>query len=82
MSLLSRRTAALISICVLSAGLSEPASAAVGRTAATYNVSQSGEAVYSVPIFTPPGINGITPHLALAYQHGSTNTLLGVGWGS
>lgn len=55
--------------------------AAAGRTPGSPNVSDTGEASYAVPIFTPPGTNGMTPGLALVYGHRSSNTSLGAGWG-
>ncbi len=54
--------------------------AAVGRTPGAANVSDSGEASYSIPIFAPPGTHGMTPQLALVYGHRSGSTLLGAGW--
>ena len=54
--------------------------AAAGRTPTSWDVSNTGEAAYSIPIFTPPGTNRMTPRLAFVYGHRSENTLLGVGW--
>jgi RHS repeat-associated protein len=54
--------------------------AAVGRTPGSADVSQSGEATYSIPIFAPPGTHGMTPKMALVYNHRSSSTLLGAGW--
>ena len=56
------------------------AHAAPGRTAATYEVSSTGEASYSIPIAVPPGTAGLTPQLALTYGHRSGTSLAGVGW--
>lgn len=53
----------------------------LGDTPATFDVSPSGEAQYSVPLWVSPGRAGIQPSLALAYSSGSGNGLLGVGWG-
>ncbi len=55
--------------------------AAPGRTVGVGEVSTSGEATYSIPIVVPPGINGLTPDLALAYGHRQKESLAGVGWG-
>lgn len=56
------------------------AATAVGHTRGAANVSDSGEASYSIPIFTPPGAHGMKPQLAIAYRHRSGSTLLGAGW--
>jgi RHS repeat-associated protein len=56
------------------------AHAAPGRTPATYEVSSTGEASYSIPIAAPPGTAGLTPQLALTYGHRSGASLAGVGW--
>ncbi len=72
------RWAAILSL--ISLILLTDAYAAVGRTSGAFDVSASGQANYSIPIVTPPGINGMTPQLALVYGHGSSNTLIGVGW--
>lgn len=54
--------------------------AAVGRTAGSANVSPTGEASYSIPIFAPPGTHGMTPQMALVYGHRNGSTLVGAGW--
>jgi hypothetical protein len=53
---------------------------AVGRTAGSANVSDGGEASYSIPLFAPPGTHGMAPRLALVYGHRNASTLLGAGW--
>lgn len=54
--------------------------AAVGRTPGTADVTASGEAIYTIPISTPPGTNGMTPKLALMYSGRNRSTVAGVGW--
>lgn len=55
------------------------AHAEYGRTAGTFNVS-GGSANYTVPIWTPPGPNGLQPSIALVYDSASGNGLGGMGW--
>lgn len=57
-----------------------PSHAAVGRTVGDANVSPTGEATYSIPIFAPPGTKGLAPELALVYAHRQDEGLAGVGW--
>ena len=56
------------------------AAAAIGRTPGSFAVSSTGEAQYSIPIFAPPGVNGLAPELALIYGHRHRGTLAGIGW--
>jgi len=67
--------------CVLLTSLCSPSfSADPGRTQGRYGVSPSGAATYSIPIWTPPGPNGLTPSISLDYNSQSGNSLAGVGW--
>lgn len=52
----------------------------VGRTLGSSQVTPTGEATYSIPIFAPPGVNGMTPEMALSYNHSLPESLAGVGW--
>jgi RHS repeat-associated protein len=54
--------------------------AAVGRTPGSFGVGAEGAANYSIPLWTPPGVNGIGANLALHYNSNRGNGLLGVGW--
>ncbi len=51
-----------------------------GETQGTLSVSLSGAAEYTVPIAVPPGINGVTPQLALTYNSHSGDGMAGYGW--
>jgi len=46
----------------------------------SYDVTNTGAFVYSVPLRMPPGIKSLMPQLALTYNSQSGNGLLGVGW--
>jgi hypothetical protein len=52
----------------------------VGRTAGSHAVTNTGAATYTIPIWAPPGIRAIEPHLALTYSSAAADTLLGPGW--
>lgn len=51
-----------------------------GRTAGSFDVSGGGGATYTIPIWTPPGPNGVTPSIAVTYNSQAGNGLGGVGW--
>jgi len=51
-----------------------------GRTPGEYAVSSTGSARYSIPIWTPPGIRGIQPQIALTYDSDLSYGLMGPGW--
>jgi RHS repeat-associated protein len=72
---------ALIGALVLSGVFcASPTWAAFGRTNGSAAVSDSGQANYSIPLFTPPGTNGMTPSLALNYSSGAGEGAFGFGW--
>ncbi|HKT31190.1 MAG TPA: RHS repeat-associated core domain-containing protein [Gammaproteobacteria bacterium] len=63
-------------------GLSAAVSAntEVGAIPGSFAVSSTGAATYSIPINLPPGVAGLTPHLALVYSSQLGNGLAGYGW--
>lgn len=54
--------------------------AAPGHTPGAASVSPSGAATYSMPLWTPPGIRGLSPDLALVYSSRSGEGLAGIGF--
>jgi RHS repeat-associated protein len=74
-----RRLAAGIFALVL-LGSSSTAFAAVGRTPGTYQVSPTGAATYTIPIWAPWGPNGLEPHISLVYNSQQGTGYMGIGW--
>jgi RHS repeat-associated protein len=54
--------------------------AAVGRIAATLDVSDNGTIGYRIPLVVPPGRRGMQPALALVYSSGAGDGIMGIGW--
>src|SRR5216684_6780602 len=77
-SMITRLTIAIVA--VVASVLSTSAFGAVGRTAGSFDVSPRGSAQYTIPIWTPPGIRGVQPHLALVYDSHSSYGIMGPGW--
>jgi RHS repeat-associated protein len=69
----------LVAVSAVLAVISTPSAAEYGRTMGAFNVS-GGAATYTIPIWTPPGPNGMTPSIALTYSSASGNGVGGVGW--
>jgi hypothetical protein len=79
----ARRSVRLFAIAFLAPILlisPQLASAAVGRTPGTFDVSQTGAATYTISLWAPPGPKGIQPNLALVYNSRSGDGDIGVGW--
>jgi YD repeat-containing protein len=76
---MERRLAIVFAALIASLASTHVFSAA-GRTVGQFGVSPVGSAQYSIPIWTPPGIRGLQPHLALTYDSGSPAGILGPGW--
>ena len=77
--LIARGVTALL---LLSASLAIPAAATehVGAVAGHFDVSPTGEAIYEIPIYTPPASGGMQPSLSLYYQHRGGRGIAGQGW--
>ncbi len=54
--------------------------AAVGYIPGELAVSPTGTPSFTIQIASPPGINGVEPHIELAYTNAASNGILGVGW--
>lgn len=57
-----------------------PIATDVGAIPGTFSVTPQGKAHYSVPLFVPPGVNGMTPRLSLEYESTVRDGEVGVGW--
>jgi RHS repeat-associated protein len=51
-----------------------------GRTDGNFGVTDDGSATYRIPLWVPPGRNGVEPHLALAYSSDAGDGMMGLGW--
>jgi RHS repeat-associated protein len=49
-------------------------------TSGEFDVTSSGQASYTVPIFTAPGSAGLAPKVSVGYSSGAGNGLMGLGW--
>ncbi|OIQ18101.1 MAG: hypothetical protein BM557_07750 [Flavobacterium sp. MedPE-SWcel] len=64
----------------ISPGVPTGPSTEVGVTKGVLSVSGTGDAVYNVPISTPPGVNGVKVDVSLAYNSSSGDGIAGYGW--
>jgi len=61
-------------------GQSSAVFAAAGRTVGTYQVSPTGAATYTIPIWAPRGPNGLQPNISLVYTSQQGSGYVGIGW--
>jgi RHS repeat-associated protein len=52
----------------------------IGETPISYSVTADGAAQVTIPLWVPPGRQGLQPSLALSYSSRNGNGPLGVGW--
>jgi hypothetical protein len=52
----------------------------VGSIAGQFSVTDDGQASYRIPLWTPAGVMGIEPSIALSYKSGQGSGPIGVGW--
>jgi RHS repeat-associated protein len=55
-------------------------SLSVGATQGISNVSNTGAATYTIPVFTPKGTAGMEPNISITYNSQSGNGVLGWMW--
>jgi hypothetical protein len=72
--------AAAVAVVSISLWSINAAYGAAGRTPGTFAVSDIGAATYNIPVWAPEGPRQIGPHVAIAYNSGGDNGILGVGW--
>jgi RHS repeat-associated protein len=75
--MISRITLALV---LFGASFQAAQAQSFGRTPGQFSVSNVGSAVYSIPIFTPPGIGAVAPKLSLVYDSHASYGIVGPGW--
>src|SRR5258708_1644275 len=73
-----RRIALVALLSVLSVRIVDASS--FGRTPGKFGVSPIGSAQYWIPIWTPPGPNGLQPSLAFTYDSNAGVGSMGIGW--
>ena len=53
---------------------------AIGTTAGSFRVNETGAATYEIPIAVPPGTAGVVPQLSFNYSSQGGNGVMGQGW--
>ncbi|HRI58580.1 MAG TPA: FG-GAP-like repeat-containing protein [Saprospiraceae bacterium] len=53
---------------------------AVGATEGAFEVNLAGAASYTIPLYMPPGTNGMEPTLSVAYNSMAGDGPMGIGW--
>jgi virulence plasmid B protein len=74
------RQVTIAMVAILTAMFCTEALATYDRIAGTFDVSSTGSAQYTIPLWTPPGVRGIQPNLALTYDSHLSYGLMGPGW--
>jgi RHS repeat-associated protein len=75
-----QRPPSLVPEIVPSTGESTDPTTTPGRVDGTFGVTDNGDATYRIPLWVPPGRNGVRPSLALAYSSSAGDGIMGVGW--
>ncbi|HEX5003161.1 MAG TPA: FG-GAP-like repeat-containing protein [Bacteroidia bacterium] len=52
----------------------------VGAIKGNFSVSESGQSSYDIPIYIPPGTNGMIPTVGIKYNSSSVSGIVGRGW--
>lgn len=65
---------------IVSGAVSLPAAVEAGHTPGSLQVTSTGAAGYSLPLWTPPGVGEVDLRLSLQYNSRGANGVLGQGW--
>jgi len=80
MSRVILRTAAHLALVIAAIRALTAGAAEVGTLPGEFAVTQTGEATYSIPIFTPVATGGLRPNLSLDYNQRGGMQIAGQGW--